>query len=84
MYIELNNHEDAKSVLVNLKKQVPEDKDIDEVIYFLAKSEENLNNLESALELYHQLMTRYPNSLLIHKARERARHLNIELSEEQT
>jgi len=83
LYSRLGKHEESKSVLINLQKNIPEDKDIDEIIFLLAQTEENLKNQESALELYHQLMTHYPNSLLIHRAREKARLLNIELNKEQ-
>jgi predicted Zn-dependent protease len=83
LYSQLDKYEESKSVLTNLRKNVPEDKDIDEIIFLLAQTEENLKNQESALDLYHQIMTHHPNSLLIHRARERARFLSIELNKEQ-
>lgn len=84
LYSQLSKYKESKGVLVDLKKDIPDDKDLDEIIFLLAESEENLKNLDSALDLYHQLMTQYPTSLLIHKAREKARLLNIELIKEQT
>jgi tetratricopeptide (TPR) repeat protein len=84
LYGKLSQYEDSKTVLTRLKHDFPDDKDIDEIIFLLAETEENLKNIESALDLYHQLLTHYPNSLLIHKAREKARLLNIELNKEQS
>jgi predicted Zn-dependent protease len=83
LYNQLGKFEDSKRVLSSLKEQVPEDKDIDEIIFLLAQSEENLKNLKTALHLYHYLLTHYPSSLLIHQTREKARLLSIELSKDQ-
>jgi len=82
LYSQLGNYEQSKTILIRLKNDVPQDKDMDEIIFLLAESEENLKNLSSALDLYHQLLTQYPNSLLVHKAREKARLLNIERNKE--
>ena len=84
LYSQLGEYEESKIILMRLKKETPEDKDIDEIIFLLAETEENLKNLDSALDLYHQLLTYYPNSLLIHKAREKARLLNIEINNDQS
>jgi tetratricopeptide (TPR) repeat protein len=84
LYSQLSKYEESKSVLLRLKNDVPDDKDIDEIIFLLAETEERLKNLDSALDLYHQLLTQYPNSLLNHKAREKARLLSIELNKEQS
>jgi tetratricopeptide (TPR) repeat protein len=84
LYNYLGKYEDSKRVLLPLKQDIPEDKDMDEVIFLLAESEEELNNLVVALDLYHQFLAQYPNSLLIHKAREKARFLSIELKKDQS
>jgi tetratricopeptide (TPR) repeat protein len=84
LYSQLGEYEESKILLMRLKKETPDDKDIDEIIFLLAETEENLKNLDTALEFYHQLLTQYPNSLLIHRARERARLLNIELNNDQS
>ena len=83
LYQELGEFEESRIILVRLKEDIPEDKDIDEIIFLLAETEGNLGNLNAALDLYHQVLTYYPNSLLIHEARERARMLNIKLNKEQ-
>jgi tetratricopeptide (TPR) repeat protein len=84
LYTQLNKYQESKRVLSSLLDKIPEDKDIDEIIFLLAQSEENLQNLETALDLYHQLLTHYPNSLLIHQARDKARMLSVELSKDQS
>ena len=84
LYSLLAKYEESKLVLMRLKNDIPDDKDIDEIIFLLAETEERLKNLDSALDLYHQLLTNYPNSLLNHKAREKARLLSIELNKEQS
>ena len=84
LYSQLGKHEESKTVLSRLKNDLPNDKDSDEIVFLLAETEENLKNLNAALDLYHQLLTHYPNSLLIHKARENARLLNLELNKEQS
>ena len=84
LYSQLGKYQESKRVLSTLKQDIPEDKDIDEIIFLLAESEENLKNLETALDLYHHFLTHYPNSLLIHQAREKARLLSVELSKDQT
>ena len=84
LYMRLEKYEESKSVLLALKKVIPEDKDIDEIVFLLAQSEENLKNPEAALELYHQFLMNYPNSLLIHQAREKARLLSLALNKDQT
>jgi tetratricopeptide (TPR) repeat protein len=83
LYSHLGNYQESKRVLSDLKEDIPEDKDIDEIIFLLAQSEENLENLETALDLYHHLLTHYPNSLLIHQTRDKARLLSIELNKDQ-
>jgi len=83
LYLQLGKFEESKNVLIILRKAIPEDKDIDEIVFLLAESEENLKNAEIALDHYHHLLTHYPNSLLIHKAREKARILSIELNKDQ-
>jgi len=82
LYIQIGNYEQSKTILSRLKNDIPQDKDIDEIIFLLAETEENLKNFSSALDLYHQLLTQHPNSLLVHKAREKARLLTIELNKE--
>ena len=84
LYTQFNKNQESKRVLSALLDKIPEDKDIDEIIFLLAQSEENLQNLETALDLYHQLLTHYPNSLLIHQARDKARMLSAELSKDQS
>jgi len=84
LYHQLDKYEESKTVLIRLINDIPDDKDIDEIIFLLAETEENLKNLDAALDLYHLLLTQHPNSLLIHKARKRARLLNIELNKEQS
>jgi tetratricopeptide (TPR) repeat protein len=83
LYRQLGKYEESKSVLMTLMKELPEDKDRDEIIFLLAESEENLKNLKTALDFYHQLLTDFPNSLLIHRARDKARLLSIEISKDQ-
>jgi tetratricopeptide (TPR) repeat protein len=84
LYSQLGKYEDSKRVLMNLKEDIPDDKDIDEVIFLLAETEENLKNFETALDIYQYFLTHYPNSLLIYKARDKARLLSIEISKDQT
>jgi tetratricopeptide (TPR) repeat protein len=84
LYSQLGKYEESRTVLSRLKNDLPDDRDIDEIVFLLAETEENLKNFNTALDLYHQFLTHYPNSLLIHKAREKARLLNIELNKEQS
>ena len=84
LYNFLEKYEDSKRVLIPLKQNMPDDRDMDEIIFLLAESEEKLNNLAEALALYHRFLAQYPNSLLIHKAREKARLLSIQLSKDQS
>lgn len=84
LYNQLGKYEDSKRVLMTLKEDIPDDKDIDEIIFLLAEAEENLKNLETALDIYQYFLTHYPNSLLIYKARKKARLLSIEINKDQT
>ena len=84
LYSQLGNYEESEAILIRVKNDNPQDKDIDEIIFLLAETEENLKKPDSALDLYNQLLTHYPNSLLTHKAREKARLLTIELNKEQS
>jgi predicted Zn-dependent protease len=83
LYMHLGKFEESKSILLMLKKDLPEDNDIDEIIFFLAECEQNLNNLSDALNLYHELLTNHPGSLYQQTAREKARILSSKISEEQ-
>ena len=66
-----------------LRKEIPDDKDFDEILFLLAESEEGLNNSQAAIDILHKLMVAYPNSLFIQDVRERARILNDKLAQEQ-
>lgn len=83
LYLKLTEYEEAKDLLSGLMTHIPEDKDIDEVLYLLAGTEEKLDNPQTALQIYHQLMRRYPTSLYVQKARRKARELSHKLTNEQ-
>ena len=74
----------AADLLNYLKTAIPEDKDTDEILYLQAETQEKLNDRESALQIYHELMLKYPSSLFLQEARERARKLSQLSTEEQT
>ena len=84
LFMTLNEYEESINVLTDLRHKLPQDKDIDETIYLIAESEEKLNNLNTALSLYQELLTNYPNSLYVQKAREKARIINQKINEDQT
>lgn len=83
LFLILNKYKESVNVLTTLRDKIPQDKDIDEIIYLLAISEEKLNNLKTSLSLYHELLTDYPNSLYIQEAREQARIINLKINEDQ-
>jgi len=84
LYMRLDKYEQAADLLNYLKNAVPEDKDMDEILYLQAETQEKLKNQESALLIYHELMLKYPSSLFLQDARERARKLSQLSTEEQT
>ena len=74
----------VKTLNLQAKNAIPEDKDTDEILYLQAETQEKLNDRESALQIYHELMLKYPSSLFLQEARERARKLSQLSTEEQT
>jgi tetratricopeptide (TPR) repeat protein len=82
LLLKMEKYEESKDVLEPLLTDITEDKNHDELIFLLAKSEENLNHLHPALDLYNELLIKYPNSLFIQEARKKARSLNFKLSQE--
>jgi len=83
LYLKLKNYDSANKVLRFLRKEIPDDKDFDEILFLLAESEEGLNNFQVAIDIFHELMVAYPNTLFIQDVRERARILNDKLVQEQ-
>jgi len=83
LYLRLKKYDRANEVLRFLHNEIPEDKDFDEILFLQAESEEGLNNFQAAINIFHELMITYPNSLFIHDVRERARILNDKLAQEQ-
>jgi tetratricopeptide (TPR) repeat protein len=84
LYMRLEKYAQAADLLNYLKTAIPEDKDTDEILYLQAETQEKLNDRESALQIYHELMLKYPSSLFLQEARERARKLSQLSTEEQT
>lgn len=84
LYMRLDKYAQAADLLNYLKTAIPEDKDTDEILYLQAETQEKLNDRESALQIYHELMLKYPSSLFLQEARERARKLSQLSTEEQT
>ncbi len=82
LLLKLHKYDESKGVLEPLLTAISEDKDHDELIFLLAESEEKLNHLHTALDLYNELLIKYPNSLFIQEARKKARTLNIKISQE--
>jgi tetratricopeptide (TPR) repeat protein len=76
LYLRLGQYSQASELLFYLKDAIPLDKDMDEILYLLAEAEEQQNHKQAALDIYHELMLRFPNSLFLQKARERARTLS--------
>ena len=83
LYLRLKRYDSAKEVLRFLRKEIPDDKYFDEILFLLAESEEGLNNFQAATDILHELMVAYPNSLFIQDVRERARILNDKIAREQ-
>jgi tetratricopeptide (TPR) repeat protein len=71
----LNKYTEAKELVVSFRDTYSEDDHIDEVIFLLAQIEEHMENYEAALNLYKEIFSKYPNSLFIHDAREKARKI---------
>ena len=81
LLLKLQKYDESKGVLEPLLTAISEDKDHDELIFLLAESEEKLNHLHTALDLYNELLIKHPNSLFIQEARKKARTLNIKISQ---
>jgi tetratricopeptide (TPR) repeat protein len=84
LHIKLKQFDRAQEILIHMYKELPNDRDFDEILFLLAESEEGLGNYRKAIEAYHELMLSYPNSLYIQSTREKARALNEKLVQEQT
>ena len=82
LLLKMEKYDESKDVLGPLLTDIAEDKDHDELIFLLAECEEKLNHLHTALDLYNELLIKYPNSLFIQEARKKARSLNSKLSQE--
>jgi predicted Zn-dependent protease len=83
LYLKLKKFDNAKKVLSFMRRELPEDKDYDEILFLLAESENGLGEFKTAIDIYHEIMFSYPNSLFIQSAREKARTLNTKIAQEQ-
>jgi len=84
LYMRMDKYTQAADLLSYLQNEMPEDKDMDEILYLQAEAQEKLNNRKSALQIYQELMLKYPDSLFLQEARERGRKLSQLSAEEQT
>jgi tetratricopeptide (TPR) repeat protein len=82
--MQLNKLDEAKELLISIKDTYPIDDHIDEVVFLLARIEESVRNYKGALNLYKELLIKYPNSLLIQDVREKARLIRDKIDKEAT
>jgi len=53
---------------------------VDEILFYLAQTEESLGEYNRALDLYTEIITKYSTSLYLSEAREQARRMTEQLN----
>jgi len=78
----LKKFEEARILLLSHRDIYPDNTFNDEILFYLAKSEEMLGNINAAISRYKELLVKFPNSLYSFDARENARKLTEKVTAE--
>lgn len=82
LLIKLKRYSEASILLGRIIEDSPNDYQIDEFIFLLAVSEEKLENLKKAFELYQKILTEFETSLYYENSRIKARELSKRIKKE--
>ncbi len=81
IYIQLNKEVEAKTLLLQLIENYPDEEQIDHVYFLLANSYRKEKDLSNALTLYEEILVRFPTSLYSESARSYARQISAQIKE---
>ena len=82
LYLALDQPDRARELLQFLHDKYVDDIHMDEILFYLARSEENLGEYRRALDLYTQIITDHSTSLYLSDARRQARAMQEQLSKD--
>ena len=80
LYLELDQPEESRDLLQYLRGKYPDDIHVDEILFYLARTEEYLGEYNRALDLYTKIITQYSTSLYLSEARDQARRMTEQLN----
>ncbi len=83
LYLDLDQPEESRNLLQYLREKYPDDIHGDEILFYLARTEEYLGEHNRALDLYTEILTKYSTSLYLSAAREQARRITKQLNKEE-
>ena len=83
LYLELDQPEESRALLQYLREKYPDDIHMDEILYYLAQTEEYLGEYNRALDLYTKIIAKHSTSLYLSEAREHARRMTEQLNKEE-
>ncbi len=83
LYLELDKPENSRDLLQFLSEKYKDDIHLDEILFYLARSEEYLGEYSRALEVYTVLIIEHSTSLYISEARQQARLMKEQIDKEE-
>ena len=83
LLLTLNRSSEAVDILSQVLDFYPENDQKDELVFLMAKAQHMAGSYREALDLYLDILDKYPNSLFYEESRSRARELNTLLKKEQ-
>jgi len=83
LYLELDQPEESRALLQYLREKYPDDIHMDEILFYLAQTEEYLGEYNRALDLYTKIIAKHSTSLYLSEAREHARRMTEQLNKEE-